>query len=68
MKKKITIDGMNCGHCSSRIEKGLSDLEGMQDVNVSLENKTADVAFDESKLAINDIMQKIEDLGYNPMM
>ena len=68
MKKKITIDGMNCGHCSSRIEKGLSDLEGVQDVNVSLENKTADVAFDESKLAINDIMQKIEDLGYNPMM
>lgn len=68
MKKKITIDGMNCGHCSSRIEKGLSDLEGVQDVNVSLENKTADVAFDESKLAISDIMQKIEDLGYNPMM
>ncbi|MGX4685730.1 heavy-metal-associated domain-containing protein [Vagococcus sp. JNUCC 83] len=66
MKQKIHIDGMNCGHCSSRVEKGLSEIDGVSDVNVSLENKEADVAFDESKVAIKDLVNKIEDLGYIP--
>ncbi|MGX6971349.1 heavy-metal-associated domain-containing protein [Vagococcus bubulae] len=64
MKQKISIDGMNCGHCKARVEKGLSGIEGVQEVNVSLENKEANVAFDESKVAINDLVEKIEDLGF----
>lgn len=66
MKQKIAIEGMNCGHCSARIEKGLSELDGVNDVDVSLENKEADVVYDESKIAIKDIADKIEDLGYIP--
>lgn len=64
MKQKIAIEGMNCGHCSARIEKGLSEINGVSKVDVSLENKEADVAFDESKVAINDLVNRIEDLGF----
>ncbi|UUV99694.1 heavy-metal-associated domain-containing protein [Vagococcus luciliae] len=66
MQQKIAIDGMSCGHCKARVEKGLSELDGVNDVDVSLENKEADVVYDESKIAIKDIADKIEDLGYIP--
>ncbi|MCK9267452.1 MAG: cation transporter [Alkaliphilus sp.] len=29
MKKKISIEGMSCGHCSARVEKILKEQEAV---------------------------------------
>lgn len=43
MKKKMFIEGMACGHCSARVEKVLSEIAGVGEVKVSLEEKCADI-------------------------
>lgn len=43
MKKVLTIEGMMCGHCTSHVEKALKEIDGVSEVVVSLENKSAEV-------------------------
>lgn len=43
MKKVLTIEGMMCGHCTAHVEKALKEIDGVSDVVVSLENKSAEV-------------------------
>ncbi len=41
MQKNIQIEGMNCNHCRAAVEKALSNIPGVNKVNVSLENRNA---------------------------
>lgn len=66
MKKvKFQVEGMTCGACSARIEKSVGRMEGVENSQVSLATHTASVEYDESKLNISDIEQRIEKLGYH---
>ncbi|MBS4210625.1 heavy metal translocating P-type ATPase [Bacillus sp. FJAT-50079] len=59
------IKGMTCAACSNRVEKGLSRMEGVEKAAVNLALEQASVTFDESKIKIGDIEQKVKDLGYD---
>ena len=37
----MQVDGMSCAHCSARVKKALSAVEGVESVHVDLEAKTA---------------------------
>ncbi len=63
-KTTIKISGMSCSHCVMRVTKALKALPGVQDAEVSLEGKSADVTFDESKLEMSAINGAVEDAGY----
>lgn len=60
MKKTLTVEGMSCGHCSGRVEKTLSEMDGVTSVTVDLDTKlavvelTSDIADDVFKTAIAD--------------
>ena len=41
MQKIVSIEGMSCAHCTGAVKKVLSALEGVTDVQVSLEDKRA---------------------------
>ncbi len=41
MTKTMKIEGMMCAHCTGRVEKALSALEGVSAVEMSLEGKSA---------------------------
>ena len=41
MKKTMIIEGMMCHHCTGRVEKTLSAIEGVAAVEMSLEGKSA---------------------------
>ena len=43
MKKTMIIEGMMCGHCTGRVEQALRALEGVTQVEMSLEGKSATV-------------------------
>lgn len=47
MKKKVTIEGMMCMHCVAHVEKAFSELGGVLDVSVSLEDKCAILSLSE---------------------
>ncbi|MDD3341070.1 MAG: copper chaperone CopZ [Bacilli bacterium] len=61
----LQVDGMSCEHCVSSITKALTSLNGVEKVEVQLENKTVEVQFAASKISIDQIKEAIEDLGYD---
>ena len=65
MKKvEIKIEGMHCEGCSKRLTKVLSNVEGVNMAEVSLENKLADIEYDETSAKIEDFYEAIEDAGF----
>ena len=63
MKKKILIEGMSCGHCVKHVKNALTDLNGVKDVEVILDTKTAMVDVDE-EVSEDALKAAIEDAGY----
>ena len=62
MNRKMTIEGMSCGHCSARVEKALNEIAGVK-ATVNLEEKTAYVEI--SGDVGDDVLKKaVEDAGY----
>lgn len=60
MKKELTVEGMSCMHCVGRVEKTLSEMDGVTSVSVDLDTKlavvdlSADISDDAFKTAIAD--------------
>lgn len=63
---EIMIEGMSCMHCVGKVDKGLSDVEGVYSVQVDLEGKKAVVRYDPEKTGPEALKKKIADLGYRP--
>ncbi|RWZ60573.1 copper-translocating P-type ATPase [Halobacillus fulvus] len=59
----VGITGMTCSACSSRIEKVLNKMDGVE-ANVNLAMESATVKLDETKATPQDISERIEKLGY----
>lgn len=65
--KKILLDisGMSCSACSSRIEKVVSRMQGVEEINVNLLTNNAHLSFNENIINEADIIARIEKLGFN---
>lgn len=63
-KVLLPIEGMTCAACVNRIEKTLRKVDGVQEANVNIANEKASVAFNPYQTNIEQIVQKIEGLGY----
>ena len=61
--KIIQIEGMQCNHCKMTVEKALSKIEGIIDVTVNLENKTATIQITK-EIEDNIIKNVIEEAGF----
>ncbi len=67
MKKiKMNIEGMTCEHCVSSVNKAISRVKGVVEVDTSLSKKESIIlALDDIK--IEDIKKNIENEGYSPL-
>jgi len=63
-KIKISVDGMVCSACQSTVKKAIKSLNGVKDVEVSLENKNAFITFYPNLLKPEQIQKAINDKGY----
>ena len=61
----VAIEGMTCGACTSAIEGGFKDLEGLVQFNVSLLAERAVIIHDPTKLSKEKIAEIIEDRGFD---
>lgn len=64
MKKKILIDGMSCQHCVKHVNDALVELNGVTNVNVDLDSKSAVIEVS-SDVKDEEIKDAIEDAGYD---
>lgn len=63
MVKKILVEGMSCMHCVKHVTDALNEVNGVSNVNVSLDTKTATIEANDS-VKNQDIKAAIEDVGY----
>ncbi|TFB21803.1 copper-translocating P-type ATPase [Filobacillus milosensis] len=60
---QFDVTGMTCSACSTRIEKVLNKMDGVE-ANVNLSMEKASVSFDENQATVQDIVERINKLGY----
>lgn len=63
-KELLDITGMSCSACSSRIEKVVGRMDGVETIAVNLLTNKAQVTYDDAKLDANAIIARIEKLGF----
>ena len=63
MKKVLDIEGMMCQHCVAHVNKALSSIEGVEAVEVSLENKNAAVTL-AADVSDDALVKAVVDAGY----
>ena len=61
---KLDIEGMHCTGCSTRLEKVLNNVDGVEGAKVSLEEKKADIKYDETQVSENELIEAVEDAGF----
>ena len=61
---KLKIEGMHCTGCSTRLEKVLNNVDGVESAKVSLEEKKADIKYDETQVNEKELIEAIEDAGF----
>lgn len=60
----IKINGMGCQNCVKSVTEELTSLDGINKVNVSLENACAEIEYDESKINTDKMISAIKELEY----
>lgn len=63
MKKILTVEGMMCNHCKMHVENALKGVDGVEDAQVNLEQKTAEVTL--VKDVADDVLSAaVKEAGY----
>lgn len=63
MTKKISIEGMSCGHCVKHVEEALNEVCGIKSVKVNLEGKFAEIEL-EHEVDDKEIKAAVTEAGY----
>ncbi|WP_336947302.1 heavy-metal-associated domain-containing protein [Asaia sp. HN010] len=59
------VEGMSCGGCSSRLEKSLSEIPGVEAVKASHETGAVDVTLGAQTVPRSAIETVIEETGFD---
>ena len=60
----LNIEGMHCGGCVKSVTRVLTELDGVQSADVQLEVK-ANITFDENRVNVAQLIEVIEDAGFD---
>jgi copper ion binding protein len=63
-KAVVHIEGMSCGHCVMRVEKGIAGMPGVTSAKVDLAKKEGTFEFDPKLVTADAIKAKINEIGY----
>lgn len=64
MKTTIQVEGMTCEHCERSVKTALMDVEGVSQVDVSLDTGEVTITHD-SQADQKEFNQAVEDQGYD---
>lgn len=63
-KLELKISGMTCAACSARVERKLSQLDGVAKAAVNLATEKASIEYDPSQIKISEMLNAVQALGY----
>ena len=61
---ELRIEGMHCTGCSARLQKVLSNLDGISNAKVSFEKGMANIEFNKEIITLDEIKNAIVDSGF----
>ena len=61
---ELALGGLHCPSCLLAIERNWKRADGVLDVNASFDTGRAVVSFDPDKIAVGDLVGRVESLGY----
>ncbi|KAI0716046.1 copper P-type ATPase CtaA [Cerioporus squamosus] len=64
----LRIYGMTCSACTSTVEKELGAVPGVTSVSVSLTTELCQVTFDRTMVGPRELVERIEDMGFDAMV
>lgn len=59
----LSISGMGCQNCATRVRNGLLSLDGVHDAEVMLNMRMAEVYFDEKKVSAEMLVLAVAEAG-----
>lgn len=60
----LEVSGMSCKHCQKAVEDALSNLEGVEGVQVNLEQGIVKVKYNPIEVGLPEFKKAIQDAGY----
>lgn len=63
-KRIVAVKGMSCASCSSRIERVVQGLEGVELAAVNLAAESMELVWDDSVISFDVIAGRVKDLGF----
>ena len=64
-RQSLSISGMTCAACAARIEKVVSKMEGVHEINVNFALGKGDVTFNHTITPVEQITDNIKRLGFD---
>ncbi|HEX6926483.1 MAG TPA: cation transporter [Longimicrobiaceae bacterium] len=61
---RLNVAGMSCGHCVETVEKALLNQKGVRNATVHLESGAAEVEYEESAVAPEQLVEAVRESGY----
>jgi len=68
VNKILNVDGITCEHCVEIIKESVGIIAGVLRVEVDIEQKQVAVEFDEKMAKLEDLIDKIEGVGFEVRM
>lgn len=66
-QQSFFIQGMSCASCVAKIEKKLSDIPHVEQVNIHLHDKKATI-YSREPIELEVLLQTVRDLGFQPII
>jgi copper chaperone len=61
---RLKVSGMSCGHCRETVERTLKNQSGVRSAHVDLDGASAEVEYDESQVAPEQLIAAVSAEGY----
>ena len=61
---RLNVSGMSCGHCVEAVRKALTNRSGVRNATVNLDTGAAEVEYDESSVAPEQLVAAVRESGY----
>ena len=62
--RTLSVPGISCDYCKMSIEQAVGELPGIDAVQVDISARTVDLSFDEAAVGLEQIIDAIEEVGY----
>jgi copper chaperone len=62
--KTLSVPGISCDHCKMSIEEAVGEIAGVDKVEVDISARTVDLSFDDDAVGLDQIIDAIEEVGY----